>query len=64
MVSSSVPVKMTLGNRYCHHGRGNLKCPAGAGMDYTAFTFSFQRNDREGVGTDGDWLKVILPENG
>ena len=41
---------------------GNLNVRTGAGMDYTAFTQLPNGTTVKVIGTDGDWLKVILPE--
>ena len=41
---------------------GNLNVRTGAGMDYTAFTQIPNGTTVKVIGTDGDWLKVILPE--
>lgn len=43
-------------------GGGNLNVRTGAGMDYTAFTQLPNGTTVKVIGTDGDWLKVILPE--
>ena len=43
-------------------GGGNLNVRTGAGMDYTAFTQIPNGTTVKVIGTDGDWLKVILPE--
>lgn len=43
-------------------GGGNLNVRTGAGMDYTAFTQLSNGTTVKVIGTDGDWLKVILPE--
>ena len=43
-------------------GGGNLNVRMGAGMDYTAFTQLPNGTTVRVIGTDGDWLKVILPE--
>lgn len=43
-------------------GGGNLNVRTGAGMDYTAFTQLPNGATVKVIGTDGDWLKVILPE--
>ena len=43
-------------------GGGNLNVRTGAGMDYTAFTQLPNGTTVRVIGTDGDWLKVILPE--
>ena len=43
-------------------GGGNLDVRTGAGMDYTAFTQLPNGATVKVIGTDGDWLKVILPE--
>ena len=43
-------------------GGGNLNVRTGAGMDYTAFTQLPNGITVKVIGTDGDWLKVILPE--
>lgn len=43
-------------------GGGNLNVRMGAGMDYTAFTQIPNGTTVKVIGTDGDWLKVILPE--
>ena len=41
-------------------GGGNLNVRTGAGMDYTAFTQLPNGTTVKVIGTDGDWLKVIL----
>ena len=41
---------------------GTLNVRTGAGMDYTAFTQLPNGTTVKVIGTDGDWLKVILPE--
>ena len=41
---------------------GNLNVRTGAGMDYTAFTQLPNGTTVKVIGTDGDWLNVILPE--
>ena len=41
---------------------GNLNVRTGAGMDYTAFTQLPNGTTVKVIGTEGDWLKVILPE--
>ena len=43
-------------------GGGNLNVRTGAGMDYTTFTQLPNGTTVKVIGTDGDWLKVILPE--
>ena len=43
-------------------GGGNLNVRTGAGMDYTAFAQLPNGTTVKVIGTDGDWLKVILPE--
>ena len=43
-------------------GGGNLNVRTGAGTDYTAFTQLPNGTTVKVIGTDGDWLKVILPE--
>ena len=43
-------------------GGGNLNVRTGAGMDHTAFTQLPNGTTVKVIGTDGDWLKVILPE--
>ena len=43
-------------------GGGNLNVRTGAEMDYTAFTQLPNGTTVKVIGTDGDWLKVILPE--
>ena len=43
-------------------GGGTLNVRTGAGMDYTAFTQLPNGTTVKVIGTDGDWLKVILPE--
>ena len=43
-------------------GGGNLNVRTGAGMDYTAFTQLPNGTTVKVIDTDGDWLKVILPE--
>ena len=43
-------------------GGGNLNVRMGAGMDYTAFTQLPSGTTVKVIGTDGDWLKVILSE--
>ena len=43
-------------------GGGNLNVRTGAGLDYTAFTQLPNGTTVKVIGTDGDWLKVILPE--
>lgn len=41
---------------------GKLNVRTGAGMDYTAFAQLPNGMTVKVIGTDGDWLKVILPE--
>ena len=43
-------------------GGGNLNVRTGAEMDYAAFTQLPNGTTVRVIGTDGDWLKVILPE--
>ena len=43
-------------------GGGNLNVRTGVGMGYTAFTQLPNGTTVKVIGTDGDWLKVILPE--
>ena len=41
---------------------GNLNVRTGAGLNYTAFAQLPNGTTVKVIGTDGDWLKVILPE--
>lgn len=43
-------------------GGGNLNVRAGAGLDNTAFTQLPNGATVEVIGTDGDWIKILLPE--
>ena len=41
---------------------GNLNVRTGAGMDNKAFTQLANGTVVEVIGTDGDWIKILLPE--
>ena len=41
---------------------GNLNVRTGAGLDNTAFTQLPNGTSVEVIGTDGDWIKILLPE--
>lgn len=41
---------------------GNLNVRTGAGLDNTAFTQLPNEATVEVIGTDGDWIKILLPE--
>ena len=41
---------------------GNLNVRTGAGLDNTAFTQLPNGTAVEVIGTDGDWIKILLPE--
>lgn len=41
---------------------GNLNVRTGAGLDNTAFTQLPNGTTVEVIGTDGDWIKILLPE--
>ena len=43
-------------------GGGNLNVRTGAGLDNTAFTQLPNGATVEVIGTDGDWIKILLPE--
>lgn len=41
---------------------GRLNVRTGAGLDNTAFTQLFNGTQVEVIGTDGDWIQILLPE--